>query len=276
MRGAVRRLMTQDKWIISFVGAHAAIGMLSTFWIRRFGRAPFPNDVVSWEMVRAMRVFVSQGMLVGLAILLGIWAALGTSHWMARTAGFVVGVGCSGLLSCMSTSRYSFTECSAEVGSAVCVAVALWMVRRAGIGVRRLTASESKSGGMQLSIRQLMILTIIVGCVVASPRWFPRMPLLFAGFLGLVLPWSILGTKNPLPSFVAVCIAVVAWAVTTYGGSGVFEHPVRFTMLVTRTIATALLVASSLTFVRLRGFRLTNYWLSSACQSPMDPARAIR
>ena len=156
MRGAVRRLMAQDKWIISFVGAHAAIGMLSAFWIRRFGRAPFPNDVVSWEMVGAMRVFVSLGMLVGLAILLGIWAALGTSHWMARTAGFVVGVGCSGLLSCMSTSRYSFTECSAEVGSAVCVAVALWMVRRAGIGVRRLTASESKSGGMQLSIRQLM------------------------------------------------------------------------------------------------------------------------
>jgi hypothetical protein len=46
-------------------------------------------------------------------------------------------------------------------------------------------------------------------------------------------------------------------------------------MLVTRTMATALLVASSLTFVRFRGFRLTNHWLSSACQSPVNTARAV-
>jgi hypothetical protein len=263
MRAAVRRLITHDKWIIGFVGAHVAAGLLSAIIVRRLGRAPMPNHIVSWEMICCLPVFVSLGVLYGLAILVGIWGALGTSHWIVRMTGFVVGASCVGTLACFPVGRYRADLYWREVATVAGVAAGLWIARRAGFGVRRVDAAESDPGGMQLSIRQLMILTMIVGCLVVPTRWLPGMYPLFHIILGFVSPWTILGTKRPLLGFVALCVGSVAAWVVMFGTGAVYELPVRFARVATILIAEALLVALSLMFVRSHGFRLANRWLVS-------------
>lgn len=254
--------MRRGEWTIGFVGILVAAGLLSAIVMKWFGRVLLPSHIVSWEMIYCLPLFVSRGIIGGLAILLGIWAALGTSHWMTRTMGLVLGASYVGVLACCSVGRYRFDLYWAAVGTAAGVAAVLWMVRRAGIRIRRFDAAGAKSGRMQLTILQSIILTTIAGCIVLPTRWSPETYPLFHIVLGFVSPWMILGTKRPLLGLVALCVVFVALAVVMLQIGPFHDHPARVPMMTTVLVAETFLVASSLTFFRVHGFRLTNGWLS--------------
>jgi hypothetical protein len=235
----IRGLITRKKWIIGFTLAHVALGLLAAMMSIRLGNARFPNYVV----------LACWGMIYGLESLVGIWGVMGTSTGIVRATGFVVGVSFAGTLQWLSmTDRsLSLVEFSSVTAASVGVGASLWMACRAGIEVRRLAPVEFTSRAMQFSIRQLMILTAILACVIAPIQWIaPRYPLpqIVVGFLS---PWAMLGTRRPLLGLVALCIA-------TLGIGFGLMRPV-FVVVV---MAQMLLLASSLALVRFRGFRIVN------------------
>jgi hypothetical protein len=147
------------------------------------------------------------------------------------------------------------------------VAGVLLIVRCFGVRICLATVTKVAAPRNQFSIRQLLILTFTVACLVSLGKWLePHLlpvtaPLLralnglFRATVGLFLVWPVLGTRRPiLPSIIAVAIAVglglclltwfppFAWTVVTYW--------------TTITAVEALSLVASLLVVRSCGYRL--------------------
>jgi len=88
----IRGWITRKKWIIVFTLAHVALGLLAAMISIRLGNTRFPNYVV----------LACWGMIYGLQSLVGIWGVMGTSTWIVRATGFVVGASFAGTLQWLS------------------------------------------------------------------------------------------------------------------------------------------------------------------------------
>jgi len=243
IRAKVRRLITRNVWGIGFALTHVVLGLLAVMMSMLLGNTRPPNYIVHCILLACW------GIIFGLQSLVGIWGALATCHWVARGTGFVVATSFVGTLLWLSMSGRSFSlvEVFGVTAAPLVVGASLSMARRAGIEVQRLDAADFTSCGPQFSLCQLTTLTAIVACLIAPRQWtggwYP-LPQIIVGFTS---PWAILAPKRPLLGLVALCIVALGL------GFGL-TRPIHVTSL----MAEMLLLASSLSLVRRRGFRITN------------------
>jgi len=196
------------RWLVL---AHVAIG-LSTGILVAWTRSPSKPNLVA-------TVFV--GIVFCQASLVGIWGGLGMSSRWNRLLGVMLGMGYLGLLMDLCLVGYLTSDSHFIVSLATLpVAGVLLIVRCFGVRICLTTVTKVAAHRNQFSIRQLLILTFAVACLMSLVKWLEPhlLPVtnpfllalngLFRATVGLLLVWPVLGTRRPiLPSTIAVAIA---------------------------------------------------------------------
>jgi hypothetical protein len=144
------------------------------------------------------------------------------------------------------------------------VAGLLAICRCLGLGIRASSVGPSKRTTAQFSIRQLILLTLVVACLSAVAkslgphvdidRYFLYQLLIDVPFviLGLAGVWAILGTRHPELGIVGVLLLA---PLLGFGMAAVYR-PVVVGLLITATTTAALVLVVSLYVIRRSGFRV--------------------
>jgi len=242
--------------LLVLVLAHIAMGLAAGCWAAWF-RIPPNVDLV-------IAVFV--GIVFSQTSLLGIWGGLGTNPWWSRLIGVVVGVGSLGLLLAVGVGERASEEnyFIVSVATALIIGVLL-VVRCFRVRICVATVDQAAAHRMQFTIRQLLVLTFAVACLVSLGKWLaPHLmnvtELLLLTLIGLVFAtvgvlsvWPALGARHPvLPSLIVIVVAAGV-------GFGFAQSPPMSGMAgfwTTVTSVEALVLVASLVVVRSCGYRL--------------------
>ena len=214
------------------------------------------------------------GIVFSQASLLGIWTGLGSSPWWRRLLGVVLGIGYLGVLLGVCFSRLdSGTFLVVAVATTFMTTLLMLIMRLLKVAIHLGSLPVASTGRIQFSIRQLMILTFVVACLITIGKWvqpyFTHGEILFPvllmavmfGLVGVFPVWFVLATKQPLlysVGLVAVgacagyCFARIS---TAAGNEGIW-----MTVMATEAMA----VVVSLLVVRSCGYRLVR--LPPRCQ----------
>jgi len=236
--------------ILWLVLAHVAIGLTGAV-VATF--APSPRTLPGAVLV---------GIVFGQTSLVGIWGSLGTVPWWTRLIGVVVGVGCLGTLLGAGISELNFETFFIVVTSTLFVTLPLLVARFFRVVIQLSSSDVAAGGRIQFSIRDLMILTFVVACLVTIGKWMqPHLPygamffhlLLFAvtfGVVGVMPVWFVLASNRP------VLFGVGLVAVAAGGGYVLGRWNDDTGIWMTATAAEAITVVVSLLVVRYCGYRL--------------------
>jgi hypothetical protein len=219
------------------------------------------------------------GVVFSQASLLGFWGGLGTNHWLVRFVGVVVGMAYLGPMFGIGIRELTPDTLFIVFLSTPTVTVVLLVIRR--LGAQLLRSNEAMSihqQGLQFSIRHLMLLTFVVGCVLGVGRLLsPEFPgvhalarLLTISFwsridalsvlaifslcfvsVGVTTVWAMLGSHFLLRSVGVLLVAVSSGGILSFGLVR-SEHWFWFSV----TLAEAAFLLTSLWIVRLCGYRL--------------------
>jgi hypothetical protein len=182
-------------------------------------------------------------------------------------AGVIIGLVYLGTLFCIGSDHSPEDELALMLNFAgLTVAGFLAITRFLGCRIHAISVDGSKKTAVQFSIRQLMLLTLVVACLIAvaksvEPHVDMRSDLVMAFLvgvpfviLGLVAVWAILGTKRPRLGIVLVSLLAPALGV---GSAAVFGESESETGLwITATMTAALVLVVSLYVIRRCGFRV--------------------
>lgn len=204
------------------------------------------------------------GIVFSQASLLGIWIGLGSSPWWRRLLGVVFGIGYLRLLLVCFSSVDSGVFFIVVVATMCMTTLLMLIVRLFHVAIYLDSLPVASMGRIQFSIRQLMILTFVVACLITIGKWVqpysPHGEILFLllllavtfGAVGILPVWFILATKQPVLYSVGL-VAVGAAAGYSFARIGSAGHE-RFWLIATATEAMAVVV--SLLVVRSGGYRL--------------------
>ncbi len=247
----------RNPWrrIIGLIAAHAAGGWLLAAlvaWVR-------PTN---WSLSEAVAV----GVVFGQSSLLAIWCGFGLSPWWSRLVGGTVGAGYLGLLLTVCVQGPVAANFVIVFSVLVLVAGACLVLRCFRIHIQPATEQGPSFRRVQFAIRDLMLLTLAVACLVTLGKWLAPFltdlpPLLEFSLIVLVLAsvgllsvWPVLGARLPL-SASAVFIAGAAGMGFCFVWS--FRHDLEGAVLWAVLTATeALSLVVSLFVVRSCGYRL--------------------
>ena len=147
------------RWLVL---AHVAIG-LSTGMLVAWIRSPSKPQLVA-------TVFV--GVVFCQTSLVGIWGGLGMSSRWNRLLGVMLGMGYLGLLMDLCLVGYLTSDSHFIVSLATLpVAGVLLIVRCFGVRICLTTVTKVAAPRNQFSIRQLLILTFAVACLMSLGKW---------------------------------------------------------------------------------------------------------
>jgi len=218
--------------------------------------------------------FTFMGLVFSQTSLLGIWGGSGGNRWWIRLVGVLVGVGYLGsqLLVCFGEPGLVPLV---VVFDTLIVSAVLLLARCFGFRTRHTSDQVTPATEMQFSIRHLMILTLVVGCLLALAKWqqryldvddWPLLALIAAPFatVGLVSVWVILGARRP---FVGIVVLFAVAVGAAYGIEKSLGSPPFFAALIT-TMTQAISLAVSLLLVRSWDYRLRR---RSALRHGSDP-----
>jgi len=238
------------RWLaLWLVGVHLAVGLVL-------------GGITRWWDPEYL-VFALAGIAFAQASLLGIWGAFGSGSWVIRLIGVGVGVPYLGLVFGFAIDELEFEIVLMVAATAVSVAGPLLVARHFGAEVTYDRTNDPMRPQTQFSIRQLMLLTVVVACLLTLGRWLrPGLVVHDAVFVGVVAgtfavigvaaPWSLMGTGRmwatvPVLFGLAVAVAFAPPRLT----------PAEDTPLwATATLTEALTVALTLGVLRHRGYRL--------------------
>jgi hypothetical protein len=213
----------------------------------------------------AVAVFV--GVVFCQTSLLGIWAGLGRNPWWIRLPGAAAGIVYLGLLLDLCLGQPYRDNHIIVLLTTVLIVGVLLAVRCFRVRICLTTMVATAVPRFQFSIRQLLILTTAVACILSLEKWLgwqlfsvvETFLLAMIGCLlaavGLISVWPVLGTRQPiLPSTIAVGIA----AGLGFGLTKLSAHAAGMTAVwITIPSVEALSLVASLLVVRSCGYRLT-------------------
>jgi ABC-type multidrug transport system fused ATPase/permease subunit len=205
------------------------------------------------------------GIVFSQTSLLGIWGGLGTNPWWSRLIGVVVGVGSLGLLLGVGVDELAWENYFiVSVGTALITGVLL-VVRCFRVCICVATVEQAAAYRMQFTIRQLLVLTFAVACLVSLGKWLaPHLmnvtePLLLTliglvfATVGLLSVWPALGARHPvLPSLIVIVVA----AGVGFCFAQLTPMSGMASLWMTVTSIEALVLVPSLLVVRSCGYRL--------------------
>ena len=237
------------------VGAHLVVGLVL-------------GGITRWSVNIPPRypdyaVFLLAGFVFAQACLVGIWGALGSGSWVIRLIGVAVGVPYLGLVFGFAIDELDFEIVLMVAATAVSVASPLLVTRHFGAEVISDRTNAPMRPQTQFSIRQLMLLTAVVACLLTLGRWLrPGLVVNDAVFVGVVAgtfavigvaaPWSLIGAGRmwatvPVLFGLAVAVAFAPPRLT----------PAEDTPLwATATLTEALTLTVTLGVLRYRGYQL--------------------
>ncbi len=210
-----------------------------------------------------LRVAAFVGLVFSQISLLGIWGSLGAGPWWGRMIGVAVGLGYLFLLLGVGISDLSRETFIVVVLTTPFVAIPLLLIRFLGVGIRLDSLPVVSARRLQFSIRDLIVLTFVVACLISIGKWAePHLShggilielLSFGvtfGVVGVLPVWFVLATKQPMLYSVGL-IAVGACA--GYCLARATQNQTGIWM--TATTTEALSVVVSLLVVRSCGYRL--------------------
>ena len=238
--------------IVGLVSAHVVIGL---------GAALVAHPVREDANLRGLLLF---GVVFSQTSLLGIWGGLGTNPWWTRLIGVLVGVSYLASLLEFGAFEPGHVLSVLTVAATAFVTIPLLIARVFGIALCRGSPPAASVGQFQFSIRQLLILTLVVACLSAmAPRAQPYRPhsrllfilvlsaTIFSG-VGVLPVWLILAARQPFLYSVGY---VAAGFVAGYGfGRTAWVNQGGLWSVTGGTEATALVV--SLFVIRSCGYRV--------------------
>ena len=147
------------RTILWLVVGHIVVGLIGAFVAYPAGNSP------------SLRGAAFLGIVFSQTSLLGIWGGLGSNPWWHRVIGVVEGVGYLALLLGVGISDLSLLTFLVVVLATAFVATPLLVVRFFKVAVQLVPAPVAAVGGIQFSIRHLMILTFAVACLITIGKW---------------------------------------------------------------------------------------------------------
>jgi len=200
---------------------------------------------------------------------LGIWGGLGTNPWWSRLSGVVVGGGFLGLLLGVGVGGpdWEVSYFIVSVGVALITGVLL-VIRCFRVRICVATVDQAAARRIQFTIRQLLVLTFAVACLVSLGKWLaPHLlnvnePLmltligLILATVGLLSVWPALGARHPiLPSLILIVVAAgVGFCLAQFLPGPPLGGLASFWVTITSVEALSLVVSAHV--VRSCGYRL--------------------
>jgi hypothetical protein len=238
--------------IVWLVVTHVLLGMVLAF-------AAHDSDYYSYgDPDPFFAVFL--GIVFSQTSLLAIWGSLGTGVWWKRLIGVICGIIYIFFLTGTCIGK-AYEEAFLDIGVvAAFVAVVLLVVRVLRIIIHHDTSTFTLAGSFQFSIRQLLILTFALACLLAVGKsMLPAAVLLEVvvcavvfGSIGVVPVWLVIDAKQPVRNATGF-VAVVAIGASILGPiTGLNTAPVA----IIATVSEALSMVISLFVLRSCGYRL--------------------
>ena len=209
---------------------------------------------------------VYQGLFFSQLGLLGIWSGLATYGRGTRLMGFTIGLVILADQYCFRVNNWEFLTLLFVILPTVTVAGIMLVVRRFVAKLERTAAStvSPRAEGLQFSIRQLMVFTLVVGCLLGIVRWLqphvrslqnPTLfPTVFLGSVSIAIAavWATLRSAHPLRRLSAVLLYGLLMGCVAYLTT---RNSELWYWLAMMAVQAAVLLASLLV-VRQCGFRL--------------------
>jgi hypothetical protein len=208
---------------------------------------------------------IHEGLMFGQIGLLGVWGGLAMQGPSIRLVGVAIGLVYLAAQYCFSVNNWELLSLLFVFLPTVTVAGAMLLVRGFVAKLQRpATATISPPvEGLQFSIRQMMLFTLVVGCLLGivrclQPRHQDNPTLLFATILlccvsiAVTAVWAMLGQAPPIRRVCAVSLLGLLLGCISYlTAKGGELWAWIATMMVAATV-----VLASLLIVRQCGFRL--------------------
>ncbi|MAD81308.1 MAG: hypothetical protein QGF59_14925 [Pirellulaceae bacterium] len=244
--------MNQKLSLVILALAHVLCGLTTGFFAENG-----PPEIL-------LAIYV--GLFFSQTSLLGIWGGLATLGWPIRLVGVTIGLAYLGPQFCFSLGNWGSELLLLVFLSTVVVAGVMLVVRwfMARLERTAMATNSVSAEGLQFSIRHLMLLTFVIGCILGIGRWlqpyFQRadqlafiltLSLCFVS-VGVTSVWALLGRAHLiLRSCVVLFIGLLTACIPTYS---LEEGELWF--WITMMIVEATVLLASLFVVRLCGFRL--------------------
>jgi len=243
--------------IFQLVVGHVVVGLIAASLVAYFApRGPTQRGAA----------FI--GIVFSQTSLLGIWGGLGTNPWWSRLIGVVVGGGFLGLRLGVGVGHpdWEVSYFIVSVGIALITGMLL-VIRCFRVRICVATVDQAAARRIQFTIRQLLVLTFAVACLVSLGKWLaPHLlnvnePLmltligLILATVGLLSVWPALGARHPvLPSLIVIVVAAGVGFCFAQFLPGPPGDMASFWMTI--TAVEALVLVASLVVVRSCGYRL--------------------
>jgi hypothetical protein len=173
---------------------------------------------------------IYQGLIFGQIGLLGIRGGLAMHGPSIRLVGVAIGLAYLAAQYCFSVNNWELSTLLFVFLPTVTVAAVMLVIRRFVAKLERpATATISPPAeGQQFSIRQMMLLTLVVGCLLGIVRWLqPHVrslenPTLFATVLlccvsiAVTAVWAMLGQAHPIRRGFAVSLYALLMGCISY------------------------------------------------------------
>jgi hypothetical protein len=241
--------------IRSLLIAHFVCGLLC------FALVASAQASINWDL--AQLAFVPfYAIIFCQASLLGIWTAYSASDWWKLVIGFVVGATYLDGLVVATTRSFVFMPI-ASLGS-FAVAGLLLLARRPKVRLRRDQPPPSQGEGLRISVRSLMLVTLVSAIFVAGTEGIENsvQSILVAWItcfviVGLASPWATLGPGPP--AMKCLVVLSISAALGTLFVSRVYQDNIPwkfFVYMYSAFILQAILLLGSLLILRSCGYRL--------------------
>jgi hypothetical protein len=241
------------RGILWLVVAHVAVGVFASAWENSVG--------ITTDLARG----ALSGLWFGQNGLLGIWCGLGTSRHWKRLVGGIIGVIVIHRMAGIGNGDLSMQSLVILLVATAFVATPLLITRSFHTMIHMDGLPSNRANRLQFSIRQLLLMTFMVACVVALgkvvqphiPPWLSLVYIaVFAGLFilcGVVPAWLMLASKRP----VSYGIGLVAMAACAGYYLGLSRYLGMTVSGMIAFVATSMsVVVVSLLVVRRCGYRL--------------------
>ena len=209
---------------------------------------------------------IYEGLFFGQIGLLGIWGGLGTHGPSIRLVGVAIGLVYLTAQYCFSVNNWEFLSLLFVFLLTVTVTGVMLVTRRFVAKLERpaTAATTPPAEGLQFSIRQIMLFTIVVGCLLGIVRWLQPpvrhldQPTLFATVLlccvsiAVIAAWAMLGQAHLIRRVCAVSLFALLLGCVSYR---TIRDGELWAWIATMMVEATVLQASLLV-VRQCGFRL--------------------
>lgn len=253
--------------MVWLVGVHVAIGLVAAMATEAAFR-PALLTTVGPSFRHSVTVFrwwqtVLLGIIFAQTTLLGICVGLEISRWCKRLYWLIGGLVCILLLLTFSRYRPLKEICTVAVLSTFSTAIMVFVPRISGSTIQLEGSTAAPIRPVQFSLRQLMVATLLIGCLVTVARALPPKVIYASieaiviaagiGWLGLVPVWPALATKHSTRNTIVsvVIVSSIAYCFERYV-AGRAEAYVSVGITIGLTV-----IAISLLVVHFWGYRLT-------------------